>query len=193
MFDLAVNGSSLYTYVGNDPLNRIDPNGTGPFSSAPAGSLFLGGSTSGGGFFTGSFSGGLIADNEGNIGFSFSFGGGRQAGIGAKVTGTLNITQGNIYNTRGFGHQIGGTLGEGVVGGADVILNSKGKPYGVSFNAGGGVEGTGGEVHGADTYTAVAGVNIFAFAHAMGGLANFQDPFATYYSYGQPQATRRCP
>ncbi len=186
-------GSSLYAYVRNDPLNWIDPLGTGPFSpwaENPV-SVFLGGSLGGGeGFgFTSSF--GMIIDSRGNLGLSLSGGGGVILGASLKVVGTASVSQGDIYSTQGRSTVVGGTVGEGLVGGIDGIWNANGQVTGVSINGGFGVEGMIAEGHGFETGSAVFGLgNAFGWWAA---VRNPSDPFGAYYKAQQPKPNSPCP
>jgi len=183
---------SLYSYVGNDPLNRMDPLGTGPFSlSNPnPGSLFAGLSGGGGSGLGFTVSGGMIIDTRGNIGLSFTAGGGPVLGVSAKAVGTATLSQGDIYSTGGRSTVVGGTAGEGVVGGVDGVWNVDGHVTGISGNVGFGVEGTVAEGHGFETGTGVIGVNLFGL---YGALTHPSDPFGAYYSAQQPKANVPCP
>ncbi len=186
--------SSLYCYLGNDPLNQIDPLGAGPFSpyNQKPQTLFLGGSGSFGAGVGGTASFGLIIDTKGNVGFSLSGGGGAVLGGGADVTGTVTYTpQGDIYSTSGTSYVGGATIGDGLVGGADVVLDGDGKITGYSANAGTGLALEG---HAYRTETVVGGFNAFGLK---GVVTDFwkngfnADPFGSYYKAQLPKP--RCP
>lgn len=85
---------------------------------------------------------------------------------------------------------VGGTAGEGVVGGVDGVWNVDGHVTGISGNVGFGVEGTVAEGHGFETGTGVIGVNLFGL---YGALTHPSDPFGAYYSAQQPKANVPCP
>ena len=78
-------GNNLYAYVGNDPLNAVDP--WGLWTVQIGGTINLGW-----GVGAGSFSGGIAFDSSGNVGVYGSVGGGGGIGPFAKVGGTVAVS-----------------------------------------------------------------------------------------------------
>jgi RHS repeat-associated protein len=175
---------SLYAYVGNDPVNAIDPTGAGPYTLqfGPSGSI----ATPLGGF---TFGFGVAVDTRGNTVATLSFGTGVSAGVGASAGQSIGVTKDGVSAIPGRGGQIGASGGDfsGAGVGGDVQLDSNLQPNGVSLNAGVSVkDSTAGEAHAYVTqaytapisrFEAVQALNLFALpvivenavvAHALG-------------------------
>ena len=106
-----VNGMNLYTYVGNNPLNWIDPWGLLGFGIGISGS----GGTGVGGTVGAQF----VFDLDGNSGVFVHAGGG--AFVGSSGGGTLDVSAftGSATDLSGFFSSTGGSGGEVLIGGGE--------------------------------------------------------------------------
>lgn len=94
----------------------------------------------------------LVIDMNGNIGLQFSGGAGGEVGVSADGTAYVAVYPGmeSIYEVEGFGTDIGGSFGEGLVGSAGLLSAGEGndmKPVGGYAGIGIGGEGTVAEGH----------------------------------------------
>lgn len=110
----------------------------------------LSGSIGGGGYLGGAIQ--LVIDMDGNVGIQFSGGAGSEAGLSADGTAYVAVypRKKNITDIEGFGIETGGSLGEGFVGSASLLLDGEGdqvSPSGFLIGLGLGGEGTIGEGH----------------------------------------------
>lgn len=94
----------------------------------------------------------LVVDMDGNIGLQFSGGTGGEVGASADGTAYVAVYPGmeSIYDVEGFGTDIGGSFGEGLIGSAGLLSAGEGndmKPVGGYAGIGIGGEGTIAEGH----------------------------------------------
>jgi uncharacterized protein RhaS with RHS repeats len=135
-------GINLYAYVGNDPLNNVDPLGLWTFQVGGSFSINLG-------WIGGQINAGIVVDGYGNAGFFVTGGGGPGAGGAVKFGGGAAITTApRILDLNGYNSGV--SLTGSFLGGAasadwshgstrdNVIYNS----YGGSIGAGGGYGAT---------------------------------------------------
>lgn len=110
----------------------------------------LSGSLGAGAYLCGSVQ--LVVDMNGNIGLQFSGGAGGEVGASADGTAYVAVYPGmeSIYEVEGFGTDIGGSFGEGLIGSAGLLSAGEGndmKPVGGYAGIGIGGEGTVAEGH----------------------------------------------
>lgn len=116
----------------------------------------LSGSVGGGGYLGGSVQ--IVVDMNGNVGLQFCGGTGVEAGVSADATAYAAVYPGkeNITDIEGFGAETGGSLGEGFVGSASLLLEGEGNnmsPSGFLIGMGIGGEGSVAEGHAAISET----------------------------------------
>lgn len=100
----------------------------------------------------------LVVDLKGNLGFQFSGGAGVEAGESADGTIYAAVYPGmeSIYGTEGFGTEVGGSFGEGIIGSAGLLSSGEGNDMelaGGYIGIGVGGEGTIAEGHVSMTQT----------------------------------------
>lgn len=110
----------------------------------------ISGSIGAGGYLCGSVQ--LVVDMNGNIGLQFAGGAGVQAGASADGTAYVAVYPGmeSISDTEGFGTDMGGSIGEGLVGSAGILSAGEGnemEPVGGYAGIGIGGEATALEGH----------------------------------------------
>ncbi len=99
---------NLYAYVGNDPMNNIDPNGEDTLALSINFNF-------GRGIFGGTFGLNLVYDTKGNLGLQFVHGAGLDT-PGVSITGNIEITNADtLYDLEGAGTQGMIDGGEGVI------------------------------------------------------------------------------
>lgn len=138
-------GSNTYSYANNNSAQFIDPLGLWTAAVGFAGTVvppYLFGVTD-------QLS--LVWDSTSLIP-RVQFTGGGGVAIGAKLSAGFNVTFSpnaeNASKLTGWSDQYGGSVGEGIIGGVDVIKGQDYQGYSLSFGAGAGVEG-----HAFSTYT----------------------------------------
>jgi hypothetical protein len=139
-------GPNLYDYVGNNPVNNVDPLGLWTFGIGLSLNFQIGPINI-------NFSGGLAIDGEGNVGTYYVGGGG--VGAGAHASGGLSFTGSNaktICDLRGPFANANLGAGVGADGEANAFIGNSpdGTVIGGGFTLGAGL-GVGGS--GGGTYT----------------------------------------
>ncbi len=123
---------NLYGYVGEGPVNFIDPWGLWTLGFG------FGGTGGAGGAFSGSSM--IVIDGHGNIAIVYSRGGGGMGGINISGGGILQITNSdNVNNLGGICTQTGGSFGEGLTGGVEHLGGSGYQGVNLNFGYGGGL------------------------------------------------------
>jgi len=142
---------NLYRMIQNNTVNLIDPLGLW--------TLAIGGSASGGGGAGASGSVMVVVDGHGNIGITESGGAGGYGGVSASGGMSIQITNADtIYDLEGVSAQTGGSVGEGISVGAELVTGTGYMGININLGFGGGLTPV--EMHSFVEYAGVQGRNI---------------------------------
>ena len=134
---------NLYVYAGNNPVNRVDPEGLRTWSLGISGSAGLG-VGGGGGIFLNvghDSSQGLLEGWSASM--TVTAGAGAYGGIGAGTQVQVTTTDAcNVSQLNGAGMAFGSSAGAGIQGGAEYVTNIGGTVEGASYYLGYGTRST---------------------------------------------------